>query len=474
VDQGTLVPADRDGRSGRSAAPSGLPMIRRLAYDADMIPLLNVAKDADRRRLFELLGRLRLDVRSLLADGALAGKAEGVRKTILDVCARGDAALVDSVRQFDDPDFDASRLKVSDAEMRQAADSVDEPLRRAMRRSIEQVRAYQQAIMPAEVGYEARPGVRLGLRHTPVRSAGLYVPGGKASYPSSLIMLAVPAQVAGVERLAVVTPAGKFGDNALLFAAAHELGISELYRVGGAAGVAALAVGTPSIGAVDKIVGPGNTYVQLAKRLVGGAVGVDGFLGPSEILTIADDSCRPDFIAADLLAQAEHDPGRCFLLTTDASVADAVVTEMGRQLTMLKRREAICAALADDSAIIVCPDEPSAVAISDQIAAEHVNLQLRDPDRWLGRLRHGGAFFVGTHAPVAAGDYLAGPSHCLPTNTTARFSGGVSVYEFLKRSGIAQYDPRGIADDAPAAIAMANCEGLDAHAASLRIRVDKP
>lgn len=436
-----------------------------------MIPIWSDATDRD--LIERLLGKLRLDVRALLLDGGeLQRENESVRRMLVDVATRGDAALIDLIHRFDDPNFDPRRLRVTKDEMRDAASRVSKELVDAIRRSIAQVRGYQTKILPGAISYQARPGVTLGLRHTPLDSAGIYVPGGKASYPSSLIMLAVPAQVAGVRRIVVCSPAGKYGDNDLVYAAAHELGIDEFYRVGGVGAIGALACGTESIKPVDKILGPGNTYVQLAKRLVSGAVGVDGFLGPSEILVVADETCVPEFVAADLLAQAEHDPGRCILLTRSSEVAMRVVSAVGTQLTSRGRSGAIEKALASNSAIIVCESDERIADLANQFAAEHVNLQVRDAAAWLGRIHHAGAIFVGSYAPVAVGDYVAGPSHCLPTNTTARFGGGVSVYEFLKRTGIAAYEKPGLVDDADAVIALANAEGLDGHAASISTRFE--
>lgn len=437
-----------------------------------MIPIWNDV--TDRAAIERLLGKLRLDVRALLLDGGeLQRETENVRKILVDVATRGDAALIDIIHRFDDPTFDPKRLRVTKEEMRAAASRVSKELIEAIRRSIAQVREYQKRILPKDISYDARPGVKLGLRHTPLDSAGIYVPGGKASYPSSLIMLVVPAQVAGVKRIAVCSPAGKYGDNDLVYAAAHELGLDEFYRVGGVGAIGALACGTESIQPVDKILGPGNTYVQLAKRLVSGAVGVEGFLGPSEILVVADDTCVPEFVAADLLAQAEHDPGRCILLTRSSEIAKHIASAIGMQFKLRDRSTAIEKALANDSAIILCDSDERIADLANQFAAEHANLQVADPSVWLERILHAGAIFVGTHAPVAAGDYVAGPSHCLPTNTTARFGGGVSVYEFMKRTGIVRYEPNGLADDANAIIALANAEGLDAHAASVKVRLDR-
>lgn len=439
-----------------------------------MIPTLRLTDETDRNTLGRLLQRLRLDVRSLLLDdGELSKQSETVRRIMADVVSRGDAAIVEITRNFDDADFDASRIVVSKSEMKQAADRIDSSARQAIRRSIANVRAYQSAVMPAALVAANREGVELGLRHTPVDSAGLYVPGGKASYPSSLIMLAVPAQAAGVKRIAVCTPATRYGQNDLLLAAAYELGIDELFRVGGPAAIAALAAGTQTIRPVDVIAGPGNSLVQLAKRLASGAVGVDGFYGPSEILVFADDSADAACVAADMIAQAEHDPGRCFLLTADESLAKRVVKEIENQVRQRSRNQAIDRALADGSAIVIGSND-ELIELANTIAAEHVSVQVRDADALIGRLRHAGAIFVGRFSPVAAGDYVAGPSHSLPTNTTARFSSGVSVYTFLKRASVVRYKKIGLDADADAIIAMAKCEGLDAHAASVEVRSKHP
>ncbi len=418
-----------------------------------------------------MLRRLRLDpVDMALARGDRAAKVRAVQEILADVAERGDAALVDSARKFDDPNFEANQIRVSQDEMRQAAARVSADQLNALRRSIAQVREYQTHILPRPVETLKREGVELGLRFTPLDSAGLYFPGGKASYPSSLIMLAVPAQVAGVKRVVVTTPPSKYGRSDLVLAAAHELGLTDVYRAGGAAAIAAMAFGTATIPQVDKIVGPGNEYVQLAKRALSGCVGVDGYLGPSEILTLADDSAQPAFVAADLIAQAEHDPGSCFLLTTSRNLAERVVVEIDRQVRSRQRPEAIRKALLNDSAIIVDDSMDALIDLANRFAAEHVNLQTRDNDAVLAKLHHAGAVFVGPWSPVAAGDYVAGPSHCLPTNTTARFSSGISVYEFLKRSSIVRYESKGLANDASAIQAMAEAEGLDGHAASVFIR----
>ena len=436
-----------------------------------MIPTLRTSNAADRQRIDDLLRRLRLDpVDVALGRGELRAEVDAVQKILADVAQRGDEALVELSRRFDDPQFSAAQLRVTPEEMAAAARRAPAEQVAALRRSIEQVREYQTHVRPKEPPRLHRPGVELGLRFTPLDSAGLYFPGGKAAYPSTLIMLAVPAQVAGVKRIVVCSPPSKYGKNDLVLAAAHELGLTEVFRAGGAAAIAAMAFGTKTIPAVDKIVGPGNRYSQLAKRALAGCVGVDGFLGPSEILVLADDSGDPRFIAADLVAQAEHDPGSCFLLTPSESLATAVTREIEAQSRTLNRTDALRRALADWSAIIVGDSLDALIDLANRFAAEHVNLQTRDDAAVLGRLRHAGAVFVGPFSPVAAGDYVAGPSHCLPTNTTARFSSGISVYEFLKRSSVVRYEPEGLSRDAAAIIAMADAEGLDGHAASVRTR----
>jgi histidinol dehydrogenase len=436
------------------------------------IPVLKLDSADDRKKVEAILKALRLDPKALaLAEGELSSQSAAVQKIMADVAERGDEALVEICRKFDDPNFSVDQIRVSREEMKKAAGCITEAQRSALKRSIAQVREYQSHVMPKAPATLNRPGVELGMRFTPLDSAGLYFPGGKASYPSSLIMLAVPAQVAGVKTIAVCTPPSKYGRSDLVLAACEELKLEHVFRAGGAAAIAAMAFGTKTIPAVDKIVGPGNTYVQLAKRMLAGCVGIDGYLGPSEIVVIADETGNPAFIAADLIAQAEHDPGSCFLLTTSEKLALDVVAQLESQSKTLNRKSAIDKALAKDSAIIVHSSMDELLSLANRFAAEHVNLQVRDSNAILAKLNNAGAVFVGEYSPVAAGDYVAGPSHCLPTNTTARFSSGISVYEFLKRASVVRYDARGISADAAAIIELANAEGLDGHAASARCRV---
>jgi histidinol dehydrogenase len=436
-----------------------------------MIPLLHLSQPQGRQQVDSILQKLRLDPREiLLAQGDRARQITAVQEIIKDVAERGDEALVEQARRFDDPEFTVDQIPVKVEQMEAAALRLPPEQLAAIRRSIAQVREYQSHILPHDPRPLTRPGVELGLRFTPLDSAGLLVPGGKASYPSSCIMLAVPAQVAGVKRIIACAPPSEYGRSDLMLATYHELGLTEVFRTGGAGAVAAMALGTERIPSVDKIVGPGNIYTQLAKRALAGCVGVDGFLGPSEILIIADDSGNPAFIAADMIAQAEHDPGSCFLLTTSEQLAGAVQAELSKQAAQLQRREVILKALDQSSAIIIDGSMSKLITLANHFAAEHVNLQTRDNSAVLKDLVHAGAVFVGEYSPVALGDYIAGPSHCLPTNTTAHFTSGISVYEFLKRGSVAKYDARGLANDAAAVITLATAEHLDGHAASIRIR----
>lgn len=405
--------------------------------------------------------------------------ARTVADIIHDVRTRGDDAVVDYMRRWTDPDFTADDIVISEAELQQALDDLDPTLRKAIEGSIANVREYQSHIKPADVKPVTISGAELGLRFTPVSSVGLAVPGGTAVLFSTLIMLAVPAMVAGVkpEDISVINPppTRKPGAPAqpmstIVLAACRLLGISKVYRVGGAQGIAALALGTQRIKKVDMIAGPGNVFVQLAKQQLAGMVGTDAFYGPSEIVTIADSQADPVNIAADLIAQAEHDPGKCFLIAWDRQVIDRIQNEIARQIPQRDRQPAILKALAEDSCALLVKDEAQAVAVADTIAAEHVNLAVSNPDALLAKLRHGGEFFLGDQTPVAAGDYWAGPSHTLPTATTARFASGISVYSFLKRSGTVCYR-QGMPKQAIDAIAtLALAEGLDAHAESVRVR----
>ncbi len=432
------------------------------------LPLLEIDQAEHRRRLDDLLEHLRASA------GGHSELAASVAEIVEQVRHLGDQALVQYMRRWTDPGYTDARIRVTAGQMQQALDGLDAGIREALQAAIANVRAYQQHVMPAEVRPLRRDGAELGMRFVPMQRVGLTVPGGKAAYPSTLIMTAVPAQVAGVTELAVACPPPTGVADAdvspLVLATAALLGIEEFYRVGGAQAVAALAFGTESIGAVDFIAGPGNAFVQQAKRQVFGTVGIDGFYGPSEVVVLADAAADPPRVASDLLAQAEHDPGSCFLVAWERAVIDAILAEVAAQLPQRLRHGAIEQALGDWSAAVLAPDEQAALGVVDAIAAEHVTLAVADPHTTLTKLRHGGAWFLGDATPVASGDYYAGPSHCLPTGTTARFTSGISVYTFLKRSSVERY-PEGMPARAIDHVAaLAEAEGLEAHAESVRRR----
>ena len=438
-----------------------------------MLPILDLATAAGTQAFEGRLARLK---DGLSLEGEWSATAARVIK---DVRERGDAAVVEQMRRFTDPGFAADRIRVTDAELAAAEGSLTGELSEAIDAAIEHVERYQRHVLPGDAETIELGGAELGLRWTPVPSAGLLVPGGSAVLFSSLIMLAAPAIVAGVdrERLAVVTPppTRRSGDeptdvSPITLAVARRLGVGGVCRVGGPAAVAALAYGSESIDPVSFIAGPGHPVVQAAKLQVQGAVGIDGFYGASEVAVLADETADPAKVASDLIAQAEHDPGKCFLVCWRPEVFDAINAEMRKQYEHRTRREAIRASLLDDSAGVLCKDEAQAAEVVDRLACEHVTLAVADPDAWLGRLQHGGEFFLGHETPVAAGDYYAGPSHCLPTGTTARYASGVSAYTFLKRSGTVRYR-NGMPSRAIAHIAaMARAEGLDGHAASAERR----
>jgi histidinol dehydrogenase len=438
------------------------------------LPILDLTQPAGRERWSAVLGRLR-------STASLVGpEAETVSTILEDVRKRGDEAVVDYMRRWTDPDYTTDRIRVAPEELARAEAALDPALRASLEAAIANVRAYQQHVLPEAPAPLLIGGAELGMRFTPVGSVGLTVPGGVAVLVSSVIMLAVPAIVAGVDprNVRVMNPPptrreGEGGGDVApeVLATCHMLGIDTVYRIGGAQGVAALAYGTDRVEPVEMIAGPGNVYGQLAKQMVAGTCGTDGgFYGPSEIVTVADESADPACVAADLIAQAEHDPGKCFLVCWSREVIDRIVQALEAQLGERSRIEAIERALEGESAALLVKDEAEAAAVADVIAAEHVNLAVADPDAWLDRLRNGGEFFLGDQTPVAAGDYFAGPSHCLPTGTTARFASGISVYTFLKRSGTVHYRD-GLPDEAIDSIArLAELEGLDAHAESARVR----
>src|SRR5262245_40299200 len=399
---------------------------------------------------------------------------QAVRAIIADVVARGDRALVDLSLRFDRVDLDRVGLKVAPAGIDAALAQCDREALDALTLARERIEAYHRRQLPADDRFVDPLGVELGHRWTAIEAVGLYVPGGTAAYPSSVLMNAVPAKVAGVPRIVMVVPAPDGKLNPLVLAAARLAQVDEIYRVGGAQAVAALAHGTETIRPVAKIVGPGNAYVAAAKRLVFGKVGIDMIAGPSEVLIIADDAANPDWIAADLLAQAEHDTAAQAILVTDnAALADAVEAAVTTQLATLPRGSVAGAAWREFGAVIRVADFNEAVPLVDAIAPEHLEIETRAPEALASRIRNAGATFLGSHTPEAIGDYVAGSNHVLPTARSARFSSGLGVLDFMKRTSILKLGPAELAALGPAAIALGRAEGLEAHARSVAIRLNR-
>jgi histidinol dehydrogenase len=400
--------------------------------------------------------------------------AQVVRGIIADVRKRGDEALVELTNRFDKAGVTVGTLKLSAAEIEQALGKVSKDQHTAIETAARRIEAYHKRQLPADERFTDDTGALLGWRWTSVDSVGLYVPGGTAAYPSSVLMNAIPARVAGVARIVMVTPASGGKINPLVLAAARRAGVSDIYRIGGAQAVAALAYGTQSIEAVDKIVGPGNAYVAAAKREVFGQVGIDSVAGPSEILVIADGANDPEWIAADLLSQAEHDASsQSILITDDAGFADKVAAAAERQIAILPRKEIAAKSWNDYGAIIVVKRLDDAAPLADAFAPEHLEIATADPEAFAKKVRHAGAIFLGRHTPEAMGDYIAGPNHVLPTSRTARFSSGLSVLDFMKRTTILGLDARSIAAIGPDALILAESEGLDAHARSIAARLNR-
>jgi histidinol dehydrogenase len=397
---------------------------------------------------------------------------EAVAAIIDDVVRRGNAALIDYTKRFDRLALSPKTLRLSPDEIAAAAKAAPADTVAALRLAAERIESFHRRQLPAAIDYVDAAGVRLGLRWRPVASAGLYVPGGTAAYPSSVLMNAIPAKVAGVERLVMTVPTPDGVLNPLVLAAAQLVGIDEVYRVGGAQAIAALAFGTETIAPVDKIVGPGNAFVAAAKRRVFGVVGIDMIAGPSEILVLADRHNDPAWIAADLLSQAEHDVAAQSILVTDnAEFAAAVERAAARHLEKLPRAEIARASWEAYGAIILVEGWDEAVRLIDRIAPEHLELAIDAPDAVAAQVRHAGAIFLGRHTPEAIGDYIAGPNHVLPTARSARFASGLGVLDFMKRTTLVGCEPASFDALAPAAIKLAEAEGLDAHALSLSLRL---
>ncbi|MBN9241778.1 MAG: histidinol dehydrogenase [Mesorhizobium sp.] len=396
-----------------------------------------------------------------------------VRDIVARVRAEGDAALIDYTRRFDRADLATLGIAVSRQDIEGAYALADPATVEALKLARDRIHAHHARQMPKDDRYTDAIGVELGSRWTAVEAVGLYVPGGTASYPSSVLMNAMPAKVAGVERLVIVVPATGGTVNPLVLVAADLAGVSEIYRVGGAQAVAALAYGTETIRPVAKIVGPGNAYVAAAKRQVFGTVGIDMIAGPSEVLVIADADNDPDWIAADLLAQAEHDASaQSILMTNDAAFGAAVEQAVERQLKTLPRGETAAASWRDFGAVILVETIEAALPLANRIAAEHVELAIADAEGFLARLRNAGAVFLGRHTPEVIGDYVGGSNHVLPTARSARFSSGLSVLDFVKRTSVLRLGPEQLRALGPAAITLAKAEGLDAHARSVAVRLN--
>jgi histidinol dehydrogenase len=428
-----------------------------------MIEIIGI-EERDRRK-----ARLqRLRERSVALNSELIGFVTSI---IDDVRTRGDVALIEYAARFDGCQLTAADLRIDEGTLRSIASQVEPDVLESLREAIERVRIFHQFELPRSWQKETTPGVFLGQRITPLELAGLYVPGGSASYPSSVVMNVVPAQVAGVERLIVATPPQNLQKNPAVAAALIELGIVEVYAVGGAQAIAALAYGTETIPAVDKITGPGNKYVAAAKKLVYGVVGIDSIAGPTEVVIIADETAQPSFIAGDLLAQSEHaEDAAALLITTSEALANRVAAELVEQSRTLPRIRVIERSISEQSAIIVVRDLSEACEIVNELAPEHLEIMARDEELLAAKIRNAGAIFFGEHTPEAVGDYLAGPNHVLPTCRAARFSSALSVHDFVKRTSTIKFSSAALSRTAPLIAVLARAEGFEAHARSALIR----
>ncbi|MBC7346014.1 MAG: histidinol dehydrogenase [Clostridia bacterium] len=402
------------------------------------------------------------------------GREEEVKAILAAVRTEGDAALLRFTREFDGVALEAARLRVTEEEVNEAYQQVDAAFLAALLRAKANIENYQRSRLPQGRVEADGAGNLIGHFCRPLSRVGIYIPGGTAAYPSSVLMNAVPAKVAGVPQIAMVTPPAKDGTvNPYTLVAAAEAGVTEIYRVGGAQAIAALAYGTQTIRAVDKITGPGNIYVTTAKRLVNGVVAIDLVAGPSEVVVVADETAPPDYLAADLLAQAEHDPeALAVLLTPDASLAQAVAAALERQLALLPRQDIARQALANYGALVVTASLEEALDLANRLAPEHLELVVAEPWSWLGRVEHAGAVFLGPHSTEPVGDYWAGPNHVLPTGGTARYASALGVEDFIKRISIIAYSGRGLREAAPGIVRLAEAEGLTAHAAAVRLRLE--
>jgi len=430
------------------------------------MPVLLDTSSADFRRAFDAFLAVK---RETAADVEAA-----CRRIVEDVARRGDAALIEATRQFDRLELDAARLRIPSEEIEAAARACDIETIESLEFARDRIESFHRRQMPKDERFTDALGFELGWRWNAIESVGLYVPGGTAAYPSSVLMNALPAKVAGVARVVMVVPSPGGKLNPLVLAAAHLAGVFEIYRVGGAQAVAALAHGTATIPPVAKIVGPGNAYVAAAKRLVFGKVGIDMIAGPSEVLVIADASANPAWIAADLLAQAEHDANaQSILITDDGRLAGDVERAVEAQLATLPRADIARASWHNFGAIIRVKDLDESVALADALAAEHLEIMTEDPDALAAKIRNAGAVFLGSHTPEAIGDYVGGSNHVLPTARSARFSSGLSVLDFMKRTSVLKCGPDQLRKLGTAAMTLGKAEGLDAHARSVGIRLNQ-
>jgi len=400
--------------------------------------------------------------------------AVAVRDIVVSVRRGGDSAVVAYTNKFDRVHITPAKLRITAEEIAAATAEISPELHDALALAAKRIEAFHRAQLPKDIEFTDETGATLGMRWGALDAVGIYVPGGKASYPSSVLMNALPAKVAGVQRIAMCVPAPDGILNPLVLAAAQLAGVSEIYRIGGAQAVAAMAYGTPTIKKVDRIVGPGNAYVAEAKRQVFGAVGIDSIAGPSEVLILADASSNPEHLAYDLLAQAEHDEDAQAILCTDsAGLAEAVDREVTKALATLPRSKIAAESIYRNGAIILVRDWAEAVALANRVAPEHLQILVAEPEKLFAEIRHAGAVFLGPRCPEAIGDYVAGPNHVLPTSGTARFASGLSVYDFLKRTTWVSLDEAALAAIGPAAVTLAEAEGLTAHAQSVALRLPK-
>lgn len=422
-------------------------------------PRGDIVSDAGRQRTIEVFGRP-------------LSPADVVEVICRDVRQRGLAALLDYTKRLDEVELTANQLRVPDGELAAAHTFARPELLATVRRIRDQVRTFQQAVLIRDLCIEPVPGVSLWQRYLPLKRVGICVPGGAAAYPSTVLMTAVPAQAAGVKELAIVAPPTRFGSyNAELLATCHELGITEVYRIGGAQAVAALAYGVEGLPRVDKIVGPGNLFVALAKQRVFGDVDIDSIAGPSEVVVLADESTPPDYAAADLIAQAEHAPGASILVTWNEAVLEATAKALSAQLATLERGELARESLEQFGALVLVRDATEACEIADWIAPEHLHIATENAESLIGRIPHAGAAFLGPYSPVALGDYVAGPSHVLPTGGTARYASALSANDFIRATSVISYTHDALAAAADDVRQMADTEGLTAHRASVDVRL---